>query len=190
LERFGLAEKRDSRTSTLSGGMKRRVMFARALMHDPEILFLDEPTAGVDVELRYSLWSYIRELNRGGLTIFLTTHYMEEAEELCDRVAVMDHGRVLVCDTPRALIRALDVDATVLVTVEGELDGSLGHLPGVQAVERDGSDVRLRTSSTQDTIVGLMQLATERGVRLHDLSVRSANLEDVFISYTGRSLRE
>lgn len=94
LERFGLSDKRDARTNTLSGGMKRRVMFARALMHDPGILFLDEPTAGVDVELRYSLWSYIRELNRGGLTIVLTTHYMEEAEELCEEVALISGGRI------------------------------------------------------------------------------------------------
>lgn len=94
LERFGLSDKRDARTNTLSGGMKRRVMFARALMHDPGILFLDEPTAGVDVELRYSLWSYIRELNRGGLTIVLTTHYMEEAEELCEEVALISGGSI------------------------------------------------------------------------------------------------
>ncbi|MBX6763526.1 MAG: ABC transporter ATP-binding protein [Rubrobacteraceae bacterium] len=94
LERFGLSDKRNARTNTLSGGMKRRVMFARALMHDPGILFLDEPTAGVDVELRYSLWSYIRELNRGGLTIVLTTHYMEEAEELCEEVALISGGRI------------------------------------------------------------------------------------------------
>jgi ABC-2 type transport system ATP-binding protein len=94
LERFELSDKRGARTNTLSGGMKRRVMFARALMHDPGILFLDEPTAGVDVELRYSLWSYIRELNRGGLTIVLTTHYMEEAEELCEEVALISGGRI------------------------------------------------------------------------------------------------
>ena len=95
LERFGLVEKRDQRTNTLSGGMKRRVMFARALMHDPDVLFLDEPTAGVDVELRYSLWGYVRELNRGGMTILLTTHYLEEAEALCDEIALIDGGRIV-----------------------------------------------------------------------------------------------
>ena len=94
LERFALSDKRKARTSTLSGGMKRRVMFARALVHDPKILFLDEPTAGVDVELRYGLWRYIRELNRGGMTILLTTHYLEEAEELCDELALIDGGRI------------------------------------------------------------------------------------------------
>ena len=94
LERFALVDKRKARTSTLSGGMKRRVMFARALVHDPKILFLDEPTAGVDVELRYRLWEYIRELNRGGMTMLLTTHYLEEAEELCEEIALINGGRI------------------------------------------------------------------------------------------------
>ena len=103
LERFGLVSKRKDRVNTLSGGMKRRVMFARALMHDPEILFLDEPTAGVDIELRYSLWEYIRELNRGGLTILLTTHYLEEAEELCEEIALINDGRIAAQDTSAGL---------------------------------------------------------------------------------------
>jgi ABC-2 type transport system ATP-binding protein len=95
LERFGLADKRDQRTNTLSGGMKRRVLFARALIHDPEVLFLDEPTAGVDVELRYKLWGYIRELNHGGMTILLTTHYLEEAEALCEEIALINGGNIV-----------------------------------------------------------------------------------------------
>ena len=95
LERFGLADKRDQRTNTLSGGMKRRVLFARALIHDHEVLFLDEPTAGVDVELRYKLWGYIRELNRGGMTILLTTHYLEEAEALCEEIALINGGNIV-----------------------------------------------------------------------------------------------
>jgi ABC-2 type transport system ATP-binding protein len=103
LERFALVVKRKDRVNTLSGGMKRRVMFARALMHDPEILFLDEPTAGVDIELRYSLWEYIRELNRGGLTILLTTHYLEEAEELCEEIALINEGKIAAQDTSAGL---------------------------------------------------------------------------------------
>ena len=103
LERFGLARKRKDRVNTLSGGMKRRVMFARALMHDPKVLFLDEPTAGVDVELRYSLWEYIRELNHAGLTILLTTHYLEEAEELCEEIALINDGRIAAQDTSTGL---------------------------------------------------------------------------------------
>jgi ABC-2 type transport system ATP-binding protein len=103
LERFGLVGKRKDRVNTLSGGMKRRLMFARALIHDPEILFLDEPTAGVDIELRYSLWEYIRELNRGGLTILLTTHYLEEAEELCEEIALINNGKIAAQDTSAGL---------------------------------------------------------------------------------------
>jgi ABC-2 type transport system ATP-binding protein len=103
LERFALTEKRKQRVNTLSGGMKRRVMFARALMHDPKVLFLDEPTAGVDIELRYSLWKYIRELNHAGLTILLTTHYLEEAEELCEEIALIDDGKIAAQDTSAGL---------------------------------------------------------------------------------------
>ncbi len=106
LERFGLTAKRKARTNTLSGGMKRRVLFARALMHYPRLLFLDEPTAGVDVELRYSLWEYIRKLNREGLTILLTTHYLEEAEELCEEVALISGGRIAAQDTIEGLKRS------------------------------------------------------------------------------------
>lgn len=103
LERFALVGKRKDRVNTLSGGMKRRVMFARALMHDPKLLFLDEPTAGVDIELRYKLWEYIRELNHGGLTILLTTHYLEEAEELCEEIALINDGKIAAQDTSAGL---------------------------------------------------------------------------------------
>jgi ABC-2 type transport system ATP-binding protein len=103
LERFALTEKRKQRVNTLSGGMKRRVLFARALMHDPKVLFLDEPTAGVDVELRYKLWGYIRELNHGGLTILLTTHYLEEAEALCEEVALINGGKIAAQGTSAEL---------------------------------------------------------------------------------------
>jgi ABC-2 type transport system ATP-binding protein len=119
---------------------------------------------------------------------------MEEAEELCDRVAIMDHGRMLVCDTPLALVRSLNMDATVLASVEGDsvepLDADLGLLPGVTSEEHEGSDLRLRTENLQATVTALMSLAAERGLRIKNLSVRNVNLEDVFISYTGRGLRE
>ena len=117
LERFGLARKRKDRVNTLSGGMKRRVMFARALIHDPKVLFLDEPTAGVDVELRYSLWEYIRELNHAGLTILLTTHYLEEAEELCEEIALINDGRIAAQDTStglKARYRARNIEEVYL----------------------------------------------------------------------------
>ena len=125
LERFGLLGKRKDRVNTLSGGMKRRVMFARALMHDPEILFLDEPTAGVDIELRYSLWEYIRELNRGGLTILLTTHYLEEAEELCEEIALINDGRIAAQDTSAGLKARYDAKSVEEVYLK-----VMGHVAG------------------------------------------------------------
>jgi ABC-2 type transport system ATP-binding protein len=125
LERFGLVGKRKDRVNTLSGGMKRRVMFARALMHDPELLFLDEPTAGVDIELRYSLWEYIRELNRGGLTILLTTHYLEEAEELCEEIALISDGRIAAQDTSAGLKNRYDAKSVEEVYLK-----VMGHVAG------------------------------------------------------------
>ena len=118
LERFALTEKRKQRVNTLSGGMKRRMLFARALMHDPKILFLDEPTAGVDVELRYRLWEYIRELNHGGLTILLTTHYLEEAEELCEEIALIRGGRLIARDSAAALRATYAADSLADVYVK------------------------------------------------------------------------
>jgi ABC-2 type transport system ATP-binding protein len=129
LERFELTGKRKDRTSTLSGGMKRRVLFARALMHDPEILFLDEPTAGVDVELRYKLWEYIRELNRGGLTILLTTHYLEEAEALCEEIALINGGRIAAQGTSEDLKEhygARNVEEVYLKVIGGARDDLAG----------------------------------------------------------------
>jgi ABC-2 type transport system ATP-binding protein len=126
LERFALVDKRKQRVNTLSGGMKRRVLFARALMHDPKILFLDEPTAGVDVELRYKLWEYIRELNRSGLTILLTTHYLEEAEELCEEIALINNGKIAAQDTSEGLKKrfgAANIEEVYLKVVGLVTDG-------------------------------------------------------------------
>ena len=122
LERFELTGRREQRVNTLSGGMKRRVLFARALMHDPKILFLDEPTAGVDIELRYKLWEYIRELNRGGLTILLTTHYLEEAEELCEEIALINDGRIAAQGTSAELKKEYGVS-----NIEGVYLKVVGH---------------------------------------------------------------
>jgi ABC-2 type transport system ATP-binding protein len=126
LERFALTEKRKQRVNTLSGGMKRRVLFARALMHDPKVLFLDEPTAGVDVELRYKLWGYIRELNRGGLTILLTTHYLEEAEALCEEIALINGGRIVAQGTIEELkwtYSAASIEEVYLKVVGRDISG-------------------------------------------------------------------
>jgi ABC-2 type transport system ATP-binding protein len=194
LDVVSLTEKVKSRVEDLSGGQQQRLSLGLALVNDPKIVFLDEPTTGLDPQARRNLWGLIRHIRSEGKTVVLTTHYMEEAEELCDRVAIMDRGRVLISDTPLALVRSLNMDATIFVSVETEpgehLDADLDLLPGVTGKERTGKDLRLRTEDPQTTIIGLMKLAAERGMRLRNLSVRSANLEDVFITYTGRELRE
>ncbi len=194
LDVVSLTEKAKSRVEELSGGQRQRLSLALALVNDPKIVFLDEPTTGLDPQARRNLWGLIRHIRSEDKTVVLTTHYMEEAEELCDRVAIMDRGRVLISDTPLALVRSLNIDATILASVETEsgeqLDADLDLLPGVTGKERNGRDLCLRTEDAKTTIIGLMKLTTERGMRLRNLSVRSANLEDVFIAYTGRELRE
>ena len=194
LDVVSLTEKAKSRVEDLSGGQQQRFSLALALVNDPKIVFLDEPTTGLDPQARRNFWGLIRHIRSEDKTLVLTTHYMEEAEELCDRVAIMDRGRILISDTPHALVRSLNMDATILASVETEpgerLDAHLDLLPGVTGKERNGKDLCLRTEDAQTTIIGLMKLATERGMRLRNLSVRSANLEDVFITYTGSELRE
>ncbi len=162
LRDLSLWDRKDSKIMTLSGGMKRRVMIAKALSHEPKILFLDEPTAGVDVELRQDMWQMVRRLRENGVTIILTTHYIDEAEALCDRVAIMDAGRVLRLDTPQALIRGLEAP-TRITTADGE------------------------TIETTDPAGVLTRLADDH--RLDGVSVRTATLEDVFLDLTGREYR-
>ena len=194
LEIASLAKKAKARVDELSGGQQHRLSLILALINDPQVVFLDEPTTGLDPQARRNVWDLVREIRDENKTVVLTTHYMEEAEELCDRVAIMDHGRMLVCDTPLTLIRSLKMDATVLASVEADsgkqLEVDLDPLPGVTGEEREGSDLRLQTEDVQATVTGLMNLAAERGLRLKNLSVQSVNLEDVFISYTGRGLRD
>ena len=194
LEIASLAKKAKARVDELSGGQQHRLSLILALINDPRVVFLDEPTTGLDPQARHNVWDLVRKIRDEKKTVLLTTHYMEEAEELCDRVAIMDHGRMLVCDTPLTLIRSLKMDATVLASVEADsgeqLEVDLDLLPGVTSEEREASDLRLQTENVQATVTSLMSLAAERGLHLKDLSVRSVNLEDVFISYTGRGLRD
>jgi ABC-2 type transport system ATP-binding protein len=194
LQLGSLSEKAESRVDQLSGGQQHRLSLVLALVNDPRVVFLDEPTTGLDPQSRRNVWDLVREIRDEDKTVVLTTHYMDEAEELCDRVAIMDHGRILVCDTPLALVRSLNMDATVLGSVEGgpqgQLDVDLDLLPGVTSEQRDGNNLRLRTEDVQATITGLIGFAAERGLHLGNLSVQNTNLEDVFISYTGRGLRQ
>jgi ABC-2 type transport system ATP-binding protein len=194
LEIASLAKRARARVDELSGGQQHRLSLILALVNDPRVVFLDEPTTGLDPQARRNVWDLVREIRDEKKTVVLTTHYMEEAEELCDRVAIMDQGQMLVCDTPLTLIRSLKLDATVLASVEADpgeqLEVGLDLLPGVTSEKREGSDLRLQTEDVQATVTGLMNLAAKHGLHLKDLSVRSVNLEDVFISYTGRGLRD
>ncbi|HEX2281923.1 MAG TPA: AAA family ATPase, partial [Thermomicrobiales bacterium] len=154
-------------------------------------LFLDEPTTGLDPQARRNLWDVVRSLRDGGTTIVLTSHYMEEAEELCDRVAVMDHGKIIACETPLALVQSLGESATVRARVEGQIDRShLAGLRGVSSASVDDGQLTLHTTDVPATLSDLFELAESAGVRLDNLTSTSATLEDVFLSYTGRSLRE
>ncbi len=187
-----LEEKANARVNELSGGQQQRLSIALALVNDPRVVFLDEPTTGLDPQARRNLWDVIRGIRASGKTIVLTTHYMEEAETLCDRVAVMDHGRIIACDTPRNLIDALDTTATIRARLGG---GHMSHdllrgLPAVTSAEVEDGQIVVHTEDVQATMAALLDLASARGLRLDNLATESATLEDVFLHYTGRRLRE
>jgi ABC-2 type transport system ATP-binding protein len=184
LERVGLSEKADTRTEKLSGGQLQRLSIACALVHDPEIVFLDEPTAALDPQARRNLWDLLRGLNDHGRTVVITTHYMDEAESLCDRVAIMDHGSILELDAPEALIRALDAGVRISVERAAVAPDDAGTIDGVEQVEVDDLSVHLSTHDPARVLSRLAELEALRG-----LQVESATLEDVFLTLTGREYR-
>jgi ABC-2 type transport system ATP-binding protein len=189
----GLAEKRRSRVDALSGGQKQRLALALALVNTPRIAFLDEPTTGLDPAARRTLWQTIRDIRAAGATVVLTTHYMEEAEQLCDRIAIMDSGRLVACDTPRALIQDLGAAATVRAVVLGEglAIADLERLTGVVSAElrvREAQEtLELRTVDAQTTLIDLLELTRDSGITLTGLSTAQATLEDVFLARTGHT---
>ncbi|MEV6525337.1 ABC transporter ATP-binding protein [Longispora sp. NPDC051575] len=184
LETVGLAEKADVRTEKLSGGQMQRLSIACALVHDPDLVFLDEPTAALDPQARRNLWDLLRAINAQGRTVVLTTHYMDEAEILCDRVAVMDHGRILELGPPAALIS--DLDSPTRITIESGLltEAAAGQLPDVDRVADDGVTLTLETRQPAGVLVALAERDALRG-----LQARGATLEDVFLNLTGREYR-
>ena len=192
LERFRLADRQEAFPDQISGGMAQRLQVARAIAHRPELLFLDEPTAGLDPQSRRALWELVQELRRDGLTVVLTTHYMEEADALCDRVAIVDHGRILVCDTPEQLKAAHGLGAIVDVTLDTAADpvvlDAVRALEAVTDLESDGTSLRVIDASSEGLVARLADALSTTGLR--DLSVRAATLESVFINLTGRDLRE
>ncbi len=191
LARLGLEEKRNSRVSTLSGGQQQRLSVSLALVNDPKIVFLDEPTTGLDPQARRQLWEVIGEMRREGKTVLLTTHYMEEAERLCDRVAIMDHGRILALDSPRELIRSHFTERAIQFTApEGSTPEQFADLPNVLRTASEESDILLYSDSVTRTLGALLERAESQGVDVGDVHIRRATLEDVFIKLTGRSIRE
>ncbi len=190
LERFGLAEKRKSYVGSLSGGQKQRLFIALALLNDPEVVFLDELTTGLDPQARRAMWDMIREIRDHGKTVFLTTHYMEEAEELCDRVAIMDHGRIVALDTPAALIRSIGGERRIRFTLKGDFDeASLRGLGSVSRVERRNDTITIYGSGDQ-FLSGVVSALEREKVLFTGLSVREPSLEDVFLTLTGHEIRE
>lgn len=190
LKSVNLADKAGNRMEQLSGGQQQRLSIALALVNTPVVTFLDEPTTGLDPHARRNLWQTILDVRASGSTVVLTTHYMDEAEHLCDRIAIMDGGQVIACDTPDALIRSLPQDAVVKAISEtptGWTPEKLEQLPGATHAEIGENDLRIGTADVQATITSLLSLAEHEEVRLSDLSSTSANLEDVFLSLTGRS---
>jgi ABC-2 type transport system ATP-binding protein len=191
LTRLALEEKRDAPVGKLSGGQKQRLAVACALVGDPELLFLDEPTTGLDPQSRLQLWEQVSEFRAGGGTIALTTHYMEEAERLCDRVAIIDHGRVIALGTPAELIASLHAADVVEFASEPEMPReSLLHLEGVREVRRLGANWMLSVASLISGVPALLSAVERSGARLVHLSTHRATLEDVFVALTGRALRE
>lgn len=186
-----LEEKRDARVGKLSGGQKQRLAIACALTGDPDLLFLDEPTTGLDPQARLKLWDIVEQFRAGGGSVVLTTHYMEEASRLCDRVAIMDHGRVIALGTPTELIASLGADQIVEFTVRGEVaEASLENLPGVRGVRAANEKYALTVSDIATALPALLAEIERQGAELLTLTTHQATLEDVFVSLTGRMLRD
>ncbi|MHB1327360.1 MAG: ATP-binding cassette domain-containing protein, partial [Gemmatimonadales bacterium] len=189
-----LGEKRKARVGGLSGGQKQRLAIACALVGDPELFFLDEPTTGLDPQSRRQLWSLIEQFKAEGRTVIITTHYMDEAEQLCDRVGIVDHGRIIALGTPRELIGLLGTEHVVEFGLADAAtmpaDAELAALPGVTAVRDSDGRRQLDVTLIHEAIPALLGLLERRGATLTDLATHSATLEDVFVHLTGRHLRD
>ena len=194
LAQFQLSKWAKASVYALSGGMAQRLMVARAIFHRPSVLFLDEPTAGLDPQSRLALWDLLGELHREGQTIMLTTHYMEEADQLCDRVAIMDHGRILALDTPAALKQGIGADTVLTIRTTGDLaslaDRLAREVDGVTRTRLIEGGVQLHVKGSDRLIPRVVQAAERGGYDLVDLSVAEPTLETVFINLTGKELRD
>lgn len=185
LRALALDDKADTYARNLSGGMRRRLLVAKALVHSPPVVVLDEPTAGVDVELRQALWDYMKELNAAGTTILLTTHYLEEAQEMCDRIAIINHGEIVAEDTTAALLSRLD-RKEALITVDRDIDAVPPGLagPGVDAELRDDRTILIRFPPSRRQIGALLDTVKTAGYDIVDMSTRDTDLEEIFVALT------
>ncbi|HYD82442.1 MAG TPA: ABC transporter ATP-binding protein, partial [Opitutus sp.] len=185
LERFALADKANARFETLSGGQRQRLALALAFVNRPELVLLDEPTTGLDPQARRELHEEIRRMKSDGHTVLLTTHYLEEAEQLCDRIAIVANGRLIATGGPRELIARSSASQTIRVATAQPLDrGRFAALPGVDEVAEEGAVVTARTSDAVETLAGLARMLAEEKAELLELNVRKATLEDVFLGLT------
>lgn len=183
LAAVGLADKANAYARTLSGGMRRRLLIAKALVHAPPVLVLDEPTAGVDIELRNMLWDYVRELNAAGTTIILTTHYLEEAQEMCDTIGIIDNGALVACDTTPNLLSRLDAKALV-ITPQSPVN-ALPTLPGVEAATRPDGALAFTYRRAETGPEAILDALRAAGISIKDVRTEEPDLEDVFLSLTG-----
>jgi ABC-2 type transport system ATP-binding protein len=191
IQTVALEEKRNARVGKLSGGQKQRLAVACALVSDPELLFLDEPTTGLDPQARLSLWDVVDRFREGGGTVLLTTHYMEEATRLCDRVAIMDHGTIIALGTPLELIESLGADQIIEFRVTKEIaDDALTSLPAVSNLRKRDDDYSLTVAEMGVALPALLEEIKRQQSELVSLTTHQATLEDVFVSLTGRMLRE
>jgi len=193
LARFQLTDRAEEMVRGYSGGMMQRLAIARAMMHDPAVLFLDEPSTGLDPQTRLLLWEIIREYNKAGKTILLTTHNMEEADSLCDRIAIVDHGKVIAQGTPGELKRSIPGGYLVRVKFSSELDGMaqrLRELPGVTEVKPAGANVDIYADRGGPLVGGIVAAASTAGIEVSDLHISEPSLENLFLHHTGRSLRQ
>ena len=193
IELMALHESRKVLVKNLSGGQQQRLSVAMSLINDPEIVFLDEPTTGLDPQARRGLWTIVEDMRSNGKTVFLTTHYMEEAERLCDRVAIIDHGKIIALGTPDELIKNYFEEKAIQFEMESPpSEAVLQGLPGTTQVAIDASEVVIYSSNIPVTMSALLKLAESGGLthQLKDLHVREATLEDVFLKLTGRKIRE
>jgi ABC-2 type transport system ATP-binding protein len=191
LHDMSLEEKRDARVGKLSGGQRQRLAVACALVGDPDILFLDEPTTGLDPQSRLQLWEVVARFRRKGGTVLLTTHYMEEAERLCDRVAIVDHGHLIALGTPKELIAKLEAPNIIEFTTDPPLPAdTFQNIPGCHGCVPRGGAWQLRVESLAEAVPQLLAVVEKSGAKLVSLSTHAATLEDLFVSLTGRELRD